>query len=314
MNDKNPVDYLRISLTDQCNLSCCYCKNPAREDETAAADTLDFYEIECVVKACADLGVRAVRLTGGEPLLRPGLEALVRTLKAVPGIEEVCLTTNGVLLASLLDPLLQAGLSRVNISLDTLRPGRFLDVTGHRYFSDVMAGIEKLQDSGLRGCKLNMVLLNRVNDDEIFDFLDFSHSRNLILRYIEFMKGTAAWTEAYFMPVSTVQRRLKERFPLAPSGYSSRGPAEYYNYNGRPVGFIRTVQQNCRQCTRLRLTSRGELKVCLFQPGGVPLRPFLKKKDYAGLRAALHVLIRRKDHVDHACWEPAAVSMSSIGG
>ena len=314
MTNKTPADYLRISLTDQCNLSCCYCKNPAGQDSGPVPEVLDFSEIAFFVKACAGLGVRTVRLTGGEPLLRPGLPDLVRILKRIDGIEEVCLTTNGVLLAEFLDPLLKAGISRVNVSLDTLRPDRFYAVTGHRYFSEVMEGIESLKRSGLRDCKLNMVLLNRVNDDEIFDFLDFSKSRNLVLRYIEFMKGTAAWTASYFIPADTIQQRLRQRFPLTDSGYASRGPAEYYHYDRRPVGFIRTSQQNCRQCTRLRLTSRGDLKVCLFQNQGVSLRLLLKKRDAAGLRAALKVLLRRKEHVEHTSWAPEPVSMSSIGG
>ncbi|MFA5260823.1 MAG: GTP 3',8-cyclase MoaA [Candidatus Omnitrophota bacterium] len=314
MNDQKPVDYLRLSLTDQCNLSCGYCKNPAGQEYASEEDVLNFSEIEFFVKTCADLGVRTVRLTGGEPLLRPDLPNLVRILKKIDGIEEICLTTNGVLLAKLLDPLLKAGLSRVNVSLDTLRPDRFHAVAGYACFSDVMDGIERLKQSGLRDCKLNMVLLNHVNDDEIFDFLKFSRSCRLILRFIEFMRGTIAWTENYFIPVNTIQQRLRQRSPLTYSGYSSRGPATYYDYDGQPVGFIRTTQQNCCRCTRLRLSSRGDLKVCLFQKQGVPLKPFLKRRDYTGLRAALRVLIRSKDHVDHTSWEPGNVSMSSIGG
>jgi len=296
------VRYLRLSITDRCNLRCVYCM-PARGGRFSAHEALlTFEEIERLVRVFVRLGVNRVRLTGGEPLVRRGVVDLVRRVASVPGIEDVAATTNGALLPALAEPLAAAGLDRVNVSLDSLRPERFQRLTRRGDLGRVLAGIEAARAAGLTPLKLNAVVVRGENDDELGDLVRFAAAHDAVLRFIEYMPlGSAApgaaeagdsastWGPASFVPGAEMVEHLRRAFqvsePLgggAQAGLVGEGPAVYREVRapGLPpvrVGFIRAVSESfCSTCNRVRLSATGTLQECLAYPGRLSLRDALR--------------------------------------
>ncbi|MBE3585504.1 GTP 3',8-cyclase MoaA [Desulfofundulus thermocisternus] len=290
------INYLRVSVTDRCNLRCRYCMPPQGVSVVPRREILSLEEITRVVEAATEVGVKKVRLTGGEPLVRRGITELVRKLAGIPEIDDVALTTNGILLAGKAEQLKAAGLCRVNISLDTLKPERFSFITRGGSLEAVWRGIEKSLEIGLHPVKLNAVVVRGFNDDEICDLARLSIKHPLHVRFIELMPfGTAAgYSREGHVPAAEIRSliekelgQLQEVRKLAGSG-----PARYYRLPGAPgtIGFISAVSDHfCGRCNRLRLTATGALRPCLFSEHEIdlkgPLRRGATRDELAGLIA-----------------------------
>ena len=278
------IEYVRISLTDRCNLRCRYCMPEDGIVKMQRADMLTFAEILRVVRALAALGVKKVRLTGGEPLVRRNLTELIYALRQIPGIEQVALTTNGVLLPRMAEDLLQAGLTGLNISLDTLRAGTFAELTCRPLFAQVQAGLEKVLAMGMEQVKFNCVPIYEVNDDEIPALAALAKDYPVQVRFIELMPIGCAYAAGYRgVPMTEVRARLEKAYGrMCPVGKKSdplQGPAEYYQLAGfvGRVGFIDALEHPfCAACNRVRLTADGFLKLCLNQKNGLNLRDLLR--------------------------------------
>ncbi len=275
------IEYLRISVTDRCNLRCRYCM-PNGIDLISMKDILSFEEIVEVAKAAASLGITKLKITGGEPLVRVGCSDLIAQLKAVEGIEEVTLTTNGILLSKHLKSLIRSGINAVNISLDTLDKERYKTITGFDYLDDVLQSIDDCLSSGIR-LKINSVLQQGLNDDEWPDLVMLAKDKHLDVRFIEIMPIGQG---ALFKPISNddILAGLKKRFPGIEEDEKKHGngPAKYVSIPGftGSVGFISAVHGKfCSSCNRLRLTSVGELKPCLCFGDTMDLREILRSKD-----------------------------------
>ncbi|MGZ4031684.1 MAG: GTP 3',8-cyclase MoaA [Tumebacillaceae bacterium] len=265
-------DYLRISVTDRCNLRCRYCM-PAEGMEFLPNDqVLTFDEIEEVVRVAAKHGVKRLRITGGEPLVRPNLEQLIEKLSAIPGIDDIALTTNGIYLANRARALKEAGITRVNISLDSLRPERFAEITRGGDLNRVLEAFDRSYEVGFDPIKINCVLMKGFNDDEIDDFLRLSIERPVTVRFIEYMPighEGEDWKASY-LPLETVLERCKvngwEAIPQQ-GKIKGNGPAENFKIPGShgAFGLIHPVSDHfCQSCNRLRLTADGNLKPCLY--------------------------------------------------
>lgn len=283
------VGYLRLSVTDRCTCRCVYCMPEGGVPLMGHGDVCSFEELTAIVEALVARGVRKVRLTGGEPLVRRGIVDLVRMLRAVPGVEELALTTNAVLLAPLAEELAQAGLDRVNISLNSLDADRYRAITRGGRLEDALDGIRAAHAAGLTPLKLNCVLLGGVNDDEIPRMAAIAHDHAVDVRFIELMPigEAASLPRECFIPASRVLEAVPELGPVSADGgeagqaagtcgsTSVEGVAELYTapgWKGR-VGLIRPMSHRfCAGCTRLRLTADGRLKPCLHSADEVPLR------------------------------------------
>lgn len=264
-------DYLRISVTDRCNLRCVYCMPEEGMEFEPDERIMTFEEIEAVVRVLARRGVRKLRLTGGEPLVRKRLEQLVAMLSAIPGIEDIALTTNGIHLAPRAEKLREAGVTRVNISLDSLRADRFALVTRGGDIRKVLAGLEASERVGFDPIKLNVVLMKGINDDEIGDFLRMTMERALTVRFIEYMPighDDDGWRSRY-LPLSAVLERCAELgWTAEPTeAVYGNGPSRNYRIAGArgSFGLIHPVSDHfCQTCNRLRLTADGNIKPCLY--------------------------------------------------
>ena len=266
------IDYLRLSVTDLCNYRCRYCMPPEGVEKRAHEDMLSLEELAEIAAAAVQCGVKKIRLTGVEPLVRRGLPDLCRMLRAIPGVEELCLTTNGSLLPQMAAPLREAGVDRLNISLDTLRPDRFAAMTRLGTLQDVQAGILAAEAAGFHDLKFDTVLIGGFNDDEIGDFVDLSREHPWEMRFIELMPmgPCAGWDKSCFLPAGTVLDRVPELEPI-----QAQGVARRYKLPGAKgtVGLISPVSRDfCGSCRRIRVTADGRLKGCLHSREEIPLR------------------------------------------
>ncbi|MBM3132598.1 MAG: GTP 3',8-cyclase MoaA, partial [Chloroflexi bacterium] len=272
-----PINYLRISVTDRCNLRCTYCMPSEGIAPLPHEDILRYEEILIVARAAAELGISKVRLTGGEPLVRTDLKELVALLAAVPGIDDIALTTNGVLLARYARELKEAGLKRVNVSLDSLQPEKFKRITRLGNIAEVLGGIERARSAGLQPIKINAVTMRGVNDDEIIDFARRTVEDGWHVRFIEFMPVGERRNEAErrFISIGEIAERIQTLGALEPHKLPGNGPARYYRLPGASgtIGFISPVSEHfCFQCNRLRLTAEGKLRPCLLSDDEIDLR------------------------------------------
>lgn len=326
------IDYLRISLTDRCNFRCIYCMP---EDGLSLMDhdaILRIEEIEAIARVATGIGIRSVRLTGGEPLVRKGVVGLVESLSAMEGIENISLTTNGVLLPSMADDLKAAGLSRVNISLDTLDPAQFTEITRVGRLESTMAGIDAALATGFNPVKINAVTVRRL-DQDFLAFAKMSIDRPLHMRFIEYMPvGTsggvdgAGWGHEDVIPSEELLEIINERAaaeglaPLRPLDGKDKplgwGPARYFEFPGAQgtVGFISPLSRHfCSECNRLRLTADGKLRPCLFSDEEIDVRTALREGGEEAVRQcflqALH--LKPDEHHDKVGTER---NMSQIGG
>jgi cyclic pyranopterin phosphate synthase len=323
-NFNRPISYLRISVTDRCNLRCVYCMPPEGVPCRSHEEILRYEEIDLVVRAAASLGISKVRLTGGEPLVRLGFADLVRMLARIPGIDDLAMTTNGTLLARYAAELAQAGLKRVNVSLDTLQPERFRQITRRGDLAAVFEGISAAREVGLVPLKVNTVVVRGLNDDEVVDFARLTLEGDWHVRFIELMPlGTnAAWAGDGYVSVGEVRRRIEDALgELMPAKVGvGNGPARYYRLPGAvgTIGFISPVSEHfCYQCNRLRLTADGRLRPCLLSDYEMDLRTPLRQG--AGLTEVRELLIRsirakpERHHLDESI-SPRERAMSEIGG
>ena len=313
------ISYLRISVTDRCNLRCQYCM-PEEQQFLERSELLSFEEIATVAAVLVRHGVDKIRLTGGEPLLRRDIERLVALLAGLPGAPRVVLTTNGLLLARHARGLRAAGLQRLNVSLDTLRPERFERLARRPGLQQVLAGLDAAAQAGFTGTKLNMVVMGGVNDDELPDMLEFARARGLQARFIEFMplQSNEYGLRARRVTLDEILRRLQAVTPLEPLGAEMRGsdPAALYRVRGsdQVLGLIAAISQPfCESCNRVRLTAEGALRSCLFEGGEVDVRALVRGESglEQGLVQALDWLRRIKPAV-HAGY--GHVQMNQVGG
>ncbi|HKF25620.1 MAG TPA: GTP 3',8-cyclase MoaA [Candidatus Acidoferrum sp.] len=314
---------LRISVTDRCNFRCFYCRSADPENYQEHDQILSWSELERLARVFRRLGIRKVRVTGGEPLVRQGVEAFVAKL-AETGYEDVSMTTNGHLLAERCRLLLAAGLHRVNISLDSLDPVRFEKITRTKVFASVMAGIDAAQSSRLGPVKVNAVLVRGFNDDEVESFAAFARERGVIMRFIEFMPLDADrhWSREAVVPAAEVRARIDERWPLVEIPHEASETARKYRFqDGAPgeIGLIAPVTQPfCGHCSRIRLTADGKLRTCLFSKEDHDLRSLLREnasdEDLAVyIRSAVDE--KEKGHrINEPDFVPPSRTMVFIGG
>lgn len=274
------INYLRISVTDHCNLNCIYC-SVSEMPRLSHEDILSYEEIEELVRVAADMGITKVRLTGGEPLMRPNFTHLVELISQIEGIDDISLTTNGILLEKYAAELKEAGLKRVNISLDTLKRERFIRITGHDRLEKVLAGIEAARKAGLEPVKINMVVLRDVNDDEVVDFARKTIDEGWHVRYIEFMPiGTPNGKITEMVTAREIQERIQSLGKLEPyTGMKGNGPARYLWFPGAggTIGFITPMTEHfCSTCNRLRVTSDGNLRPCLLAEDEINIKEALR--------------------------------------
>lgn len=322
-----PINYLRISVTDRCNLRCVYCMPAEGIPLLTHQDILTFEEIQRVVQAAAALGIHKVRITGGEPLARSGLPKLVRMIAAIPEIDDISMTTNGHLLPRYADELAAAGLNRVNISLDSLRDDRFRALTRVGTLSRVWDGLAAAERAGLTPIKLNVVVIRGFNDDEVLDFAHMTLGQAQHVRFIEVMPlgHNDLWAEDGYVSVEEVRQQIEVRFgPLEPVGRAAlplgNGPARYWRLPGAAgtLGFISPISDHfCASCNRLRLTADGRLRPCLLSDAEIDLRgPLRAGKDDVALGELISQAVANKP-ARHRLYEgqhPVNREMAQIGG
>lgn len=275
------IEYVRLSLTDKCNLRCFYCMPKGFKDFEQPEDWLTFDEIERVIQAFTELGVARVRLTGGEPLVRKNVTDLAQRLTALPGLTDLSLSTNAMLLDKQAEALYQAGVSRINVSLDTLNPERFKQITGGE-LQPVLDGLSAARQAGFSPVKINMVAMKGVNDDEFEDMVEFCLQHDFTLRLIETMPMGATGEDAtdHYLDLQSVKHQLSETYDLIPGVMSGGGPARYVQIKNTDlrIGFITPISQHfCESCNRVRLSVDGTLYLCLGQDDKVELRPLLRQ-------------------------------------
>lgn len=319
-----PITYLRISVTDKCNLRCGYCMPPQGLPWLPKDDVLTYEEITRVVSAAAAVGVRSIRLTGGEPLVRRNLAALVRSLAAIPGIDDIALSTNGLLLCDQLDELASAGLARVNISLDTLRADRFEAIARRPGLQRVLDAIDASLAAGMHPVKINCVVMRGHNDDEVAALARLTIDRAVYVRFIEVMpvhENLDLQAQAYISSDEILQR-IAEDAPLHPApGPGGNGPARYFAFEGArgAVGIISPLSHDyCERCNRVRLTADGRLRLCLFGDQHVdlrtPLRAGASQDDLAALLRGSMAIKPERHHLRLGEASSRMRAFSEIGG
>jgi len=316
------IEYLRVSVTDRCDLRCQYCMPEAFKDFSEPDDWLTFDEITRVIRLFAQLGTHRVRITGGEPLVRKNLSTLVQALAQLPGIDDLSLSTNAVRLKSQAESLYVAGVSRLNVSLDTLNAEKFKRIT-KGLLHKVTASLEKARAVGFSPIKINMVILAETTLEDIFDMVSYCVERQFTLRMIETMplgvSGQAAYGQA-MLSVTEIKQKLAEKYTLLPATMSAGGPARYLQIAGSEtnIGFITPITQHfCGTCNRVRLSVDGTLYTCLGQEHHFSLRPLLRSgADDAAIIAAIELAIEKKPERHEFTEQPLKLTriMSATGG
>jgi len=290
---RRPITYLRVSVTDKCNLRCVYCMPEAGLAWLQRDEILSYEEIAQLVRAAASVGVRSIRLTGGEPLVRRDLYRLVAEIAAIDGIDDIALSTNALLLEGQLDALVAAGLRRVNVSLDSLRHDRFEAIARRPGLDAVLSGIDAAIAAGLGPIKLNCVVMRGQNDDELSAFADLTRERAIFVRFIEVMpvhENLGVQHDTY-VSSDEILARVRELGELRPvEGPQGNGPARYFAFDGAPgaVGVISPLSHEyCDRCNRVRLTADGRLRLCLFGDHALDLKTPLRAGASSGALAEL---------------------------
>lgn len=317
------VDYLRLSVTDRCNFRCVYCMPPGGVQFKSHEEILGYEEMVFFVRAATELGISKVRITGGEPLVRKGLPDLVGLIRRLPGIADVSLTTNGVLLPRFARELKKQGLDRVNISLDSLDPGRYHELTRGGRLESALAGVEAAFANELRPVKLNVVMMPELVE-ELDRFVALTKDRPLHVRFIEWMPvgGCGPGSTSEMLTKAELEKALEgledQLGPLtavaSPGGW---GPARYYRFpeHAGTIGFIGSVSDHfCRECNRLRLTADGRLKSCLFSSDEVDVRPAILGRDAEGVITAIRTALERKTFDKNILPGRTSRNMSQVGG
>ncbi|UCF95756.1 MAG: GTP 3',8-cyclase MoaA [Desulfobacterales bacterium] len=323
-NCNRHLNYLRVSITDRCNLQCLYCVPRELMSRLAQAEILRYEEILRIIRVGVSLGISKVRVTGGEPLVRKGVYEFLAKLTQTPGLNDVSLTTNGVFLQENLVKIKSAGITRINVSLDTLNPQKFEQITGRDVFSQVWQGIEAARAMNFNPIKINVVALNGVNEDEIIDFARLTFAYPYHIRFIEYMPiGKSGIKTGPLLLAPEIKKRIRVLGKLTPVRKTSNdGPAQRYKLEGAQgeLGFIHALSRHfCEQCNRLRLTASGQLRPCLLSSDyhedlKGPLRSGCSDEELAGLFLKA-VQNKPSDHnlAVHRP-EPVCGQMSAIGG
>jgi cyclic pyranopterin phosphate synthase len=319
-----PITYLRISVTDKCNLRCVYCMPETGLAWLPKAEILTYEEIAQLVAAAASAGVRSIRLSGGEPLIRRDLHRLVAEINAVDGIEDISLSTNGLLLAEQIASLKAAGLRRVNVSLDTLRADRFEQIARRPGLERVLAGIDAAIAHALEPVKINVVIMRGQNDDEIADFAAWTKRRPVFVRFIEVMpvhENVGLQRDSY-VSSDEILERVASVGDLRPAmGPGGNGPARYFAFDGAPgaVGVISPLSHDyCERCNRVRLTADGRLRLCLFGDNEIdlrsPLRAGASQEELANVLRSSMLIKPERHHLRLGETSSRMRAFSEIGG
>ena len=312
------INYLRISVADRCNLRCRYCMpETGYQNIIPKEQILSFEEIIRLAKAAAEIGISKIRLTGGEPLVRHGIIDLIAGINAIPGIEEIGITTNGILLADMARDLKEAGVSRVNISIDTMKPDKYARITRGGDLNRVLAGIEAAEREGLTPVKLNVVALGGFNDDEFADFIELTRKKSYVVRFIELMPiGHADVGDSYgFISNQEILNRFPELVPVDSEKFSVSRDYRLPDGKGK-VGLISALSNHfCSSCNKIRLTSDGKIKPCLHSNEEIDMKGPLHLSD-GELLKALKTSINHKvaHHMLNEGAAPIERDMNKIGG
>ena len=314
------LNYLRLSVTDRCNLRCSYCMPAHGIEKRDHCDILSYEQLQRIATAAVGIGVEKIRITGGEPLVRKGIVEFLGRLKLIPGLKKLVLTTNGVFLEEMAQGLRLAGVESINMSLDSLRPEVFCRITRGGDLNRVLAGLAAAEQLGFEYLKINMVVMRGINDCELFDFAALTLDRPINVRFIEYMPTLRDkdW-QSMMVPGDEMLSRLSGRYDLQQVSHEALdGPARYYQMPGAvgKIGFITPISGHfCQKCNRLRVTSSGMLKSCLFDEGGVSLKHCLEHGTDAELEELLRQVETRKPY-RHTLVDSVSdtYNMSQIGG
>ena len=325
------ISYLRVSITDRCNYRCIYCQSEKEFEFIPHQEILRFEEIVEIVQEGVNLGVTKVRITGGEPLVREGIVDFIRHLRKINKLEDISLTTNGFFLPEYAEKLKDAGLNRVNISLDSLQEEKYKKITRGGSLEKALKGIDSALKAGLLPIKINTVLIRGINDDEVEDFVRLALERPLNIRFIEFMPSGEEVINEFedkFISVQEIKEKLIKKYLLNPIKISTaNGPAKYYQIKGGQgtIGFITALSQHfCKTCNRIRLTSEGKLRPCLFSNKEIDIKKAIRnaKTDDKIIRSKIirnnigeAVSIKPEDHkLNEKFSNRDSFKMSKIGG
>ncbi|MFN2341558.1 MAG: GTP 3',8-cyclase MoaA [Halanaerobium sp.] len=308
------IDYLRISITDRCNLRCRYCMPAEGVENKAHQEILSYEDILKIVKTGIKLGIKKVRITGGEPLVRLGVEDFISNLKKLD-LEDISMTSNAVLLSKKAKKLKESGLDRINISLDTLDPAKFKKITRRDNLAEVLNGIRAALEAKLDPVKLNVVVMKGINDDELFDFVEMSRKQKLSIRFIEYMPLGGEAEAEKFISSSEIKDLIQKKYELLPAVSKGNGPATYFKIEGAEgtIGFISALSEHfCSSCNRLRLTADGKFKPCLAGNQEVKISGISENEIKAAYKKALE--IKPACHDLNFEQQNYSRNMSQIGG
>ena len=316
------INYLRLSVTDRCNLRCRYCMPASGVRDVGHGAILTYEELELIARCAVRLGIEKIRITGGEPLVRLGICTFLERLAALDGLRHLALTTNGLLLPRMADDLYAAGVQRLNVSLDSLQPEVFSHITRGGDVRTVLRGLDAAVSAGFYPPKINVVVMRGSNDAEILDFAALTLSRGNSVRFIEYMPVVKeeGW-QRFCVPGQEVLERIRQRYPLeAVDKGAYAGPSQDYRIPGAAgtIGIITAISGHfCSDCNRIRVTARGEAKGCLFSDARTDLLPHLRPADQEGLCRAMRRIVRSKPE-GHAIrcgqYEHSNFTMSQVGG
>lgn len=330
---RRKITYLRVSITDRCNYRCIYCKPEEQFKFIPHEEILRYEEIVEIVQEAVNLGITKVRITGGEPLVRKGIIGFIKKLKEIEKLEDISLTTNGFFLSEYAEKMKVAGLSRVNISLDSLRKDKYRKITWGGDLERVLGGINSALKVGLLPIKINTVLIRGINDDEVEDFVRLAIEKPLNIRFIELMPSGEEIKDNYndkFISVLEIKESLVKKYSFSPIDISSgNGPAKYYQIEGGKgtIGFITALSQHfCQSCNRIRLTSEGKIRSCLFSNQEIDLKKVIREVGNTGKdqilrrkvirdKIELAVKLKPKDHkIREGILNNLSFKMFRIGG
>lgn len=311
------INYMRISITDLCNLRCVYCMPEAGVKKHHHEKNMSFEEIVSLVQAGIDLEINKIRLTGGEPLVRKGVVNLVRKIGLIEGVKDLTMTTNGILLPKMAEDLKKAGLNRINISLDSFDPKKYHRITRWGSLADVLTGIEAAKNAGMDPIKINMVLIKGFNDNEIEDFVDFTINQKIDVRFIELMPigEFSHYAESHYLSNEEVLSRRPDLLPIVK--FDQNSPADYYQLPGAKgrVGLINPISNHfCGNCNRIRVTTDGKIKPCLHSDYEIDLVA-LKKSGMTTKEILMKAIIEKpKRHHIKEDEKQLHRNMNEIGG
>ncbi|ABC76030.1 molybdenum cofactor biosynthesis protein A [Syntrophus aciditrophicus SB] len=318
------INYLRISVTDRCNLRCRYCMPEEGISKLDHREILSLEDIVRSVKVAAGVGIRKIRLTGGEPLVRKDIARLIGFISEVPEIDDIAMTTNGVLFADMAEQLKAAGLDRVNFSMDTMVSEKFRYISRRDHLADVRKAIFKALELGLEPVKINTVVIRGFNDDELLDFADLAFDFPLHIRFIEFMPigDLLFWKKDRMITSEQIKEKIEQRYELTPTKLvKGSGPARYFKLAGGrgTIGFITPMSHKfCSECNRLRMTADGKLRGCLYDKREIDLKKALQSKpsdeDLKQLFIEAILLKPYEHHMDAGWGKDNPRKMSQIGG